>query len=165
MNQINVEIDYLADHMGVVPQLAAWQHAQWGYLNPENTAATRADKLRRRSKKEAIPTTFVGFVEGELVGSASLVGNDLPSRRDLYPWLASVYVHPPWRRQGIGTQLVERVVEEAKALGHIRLYLVTPDQESFYRRMGWTLMDRFLHRGEQTALMEKIIFDEDLRQT
>jgi N-acetylglutamate synthase-like GNAT family acetyltransferase len=155
MNQIDLKINYLADHMHVLPQLAAWQQEQWGYLNPQNTVAKRAEKLKRRSKKGAIPTTFVGLVEGKLVGSASLVENDLPSRRDLYPWLASVYVVPSWRRKGIGKQLVERVIEETEALGHSHLYLITPDQESFYRRMGWCLMDRFPHRGEQVALMER----------
>jgi predicted N-acetyltransferase YhbS len=159
---IEVNIDYLADHEDVLPQLAVWQHEQWGYLNPQNSVETRAEKLRRRSGKGAIPTTFVGFIEGELVGSASLVENDLPSRRDLFPWLASVYVHPSRRRKGIGSQLVERVVTQTEALGHPRLYLITPDQESFYRRMGWILMARFPHRGEQTALMEKVLRSADL---
>lgn len=154
---MDVEIEYLADRIDVLPTLAAWHHEQWGYLNPQNTISGRAKKLRRRSQKGKIPTTFVGFVRGQPIGSASLVENDLPTRPDLYPWLASVYVAPKWRRRGLGTQLVQRVILETGELGFGRLYLITPNQVAWYRSLGWSMIARFPHRNEQVALMERVV--------
>lgn len=158
---MDVDIEYLADRLEVLPQLASWHHEQWGYLNPHNTVSGRAEKLERRSQKGRIPTTFVGFVDGQLVGSASLVENDLPTRPDLFPWLASVYVALGWRRKGIGTVLVRRVIAETAALGQDDLYLITPDRESWYRDLGWSLMARLPHRGEQVALMKRVVFSRE----
>ena len=71
-----------------------------------------------------------------MVGSASLIAQDMDTRPELSPWLASVYVAAEHRRQGIGSALVRRVAQEAAALGVETLYLFTPDQEHFYARLG-----------------------------
>ncbi len=72
---------------------------------------------------------------------------------DLTPWLAGLYVAPEHRREGIGSALVARVVGEARGLGLHRLYLYTPDQECFYARLGWWVVDKCEHRGESVVVM------------
>jgi N-acetylglutamate synthase-like GNAT family acetyltransferase len=74
-------------------------------------------------------------------------------RLDLSPWLASVLVMRGYRRQGIGSALTERVVEEARVLGVHTLYLYTYDQEQFYSRRGWSVLDRIEYRGEPLVIM------------
>jgi ABC-type transport system involved in cytochrome c biogenesis ATPase subunit len=51
--------------------------------------------------QKAPEETFVLFDDNVPVGTASLVTNDLPSRPDLTPWLASVLVRPQFRRARI----------------------------------------------------------------
>ena len=51
--------------------------------------------------------------------------------------LRSVAVAPPWRQQGIGSQLVQAVVREAQALAIREIYLLTEGAESFFERLGF----------------------------
>ena len=153
-----MQIGYLADHAAFVPTLARWHHAQWSYLSPGDSVERRIAGLRKQSGRRQIPTTFVAYDTTKagdkvLIGSASLIAQDMDTRPELSPWLASVYVAAEHRRQGIGSSLVRRVVEEAAALGVERLYLFTPDQEQFYAGLGWTTVERCTYRGYPQVVM------------
>lgn len=151
---LSVSIDYLADHPEFIPVLARWHHGEWSALNPGDTVEKRIARLQRHLGRSQVPTTFVALSEGELVGSASLVEHDMDTRMEFFPWLASVYVTPEFRNRGVGSSLVQRVVEEAKVLGFRTLYLFTPDRESFYVRLGWSLLEHTKYRGCLVTLME-----------
>jgi predicted N-acetyltransferase YhbS len=89
-----------------------------------------------------------------ILGSASLIVHDMDTRPDLSPWLASVFVAPEHREQGIGTALVRRVIEEAQTLSVPNLYLfTTPDKRDFYARLGWKLLEHARYRGYQQVVM------------
>jgi GNAT superfamily N-acetyltransferase len=153
-----MQIDYLAYHPECVPALARWHQAQWSYLDTgvslkQRTAFLRSHHAPADRGPAPIPTTFVALSGRTLLGSASLIAHDMDTRMDLSPWLASVYVAAEHRRQGIGTLLVRRVLEEAGALGHEVVYLFTPDKEMFYARRGWTLVEHTTYRGYTQAVM------------
>jgi N-acetylglutamate synthase-like GNAT family acetyltransferase len=153
-----MQIAYLADHPAFIPTLAQWHHAQWSYLSPGATLERRTAHLQGQLGKKQIPTTFVAYKTTKagteiVVGSASLIAQDMDTRPELSPWLASVYVAAEHRRQGIGSALVRRVVEEAAALKVKRLYLFTPDRESFYARLGWSAIERCTYRGYPQVVM------------
>lgn len=148
-----MKIGYLADHREHIPRLAEWLHAQWGYLHENDSVERRAARLESRATRGGIPVTFVA-VDGEtLLGSASVVADDLETRPELTPWLASVYVAPEHRRQGIASTLVRRVVEEAREQGVSRLYLWTTDQEGLYAGLGWRPVERMRFQGEDIVVM------------
>jgi N-acetylglutamate synthase-like GNAT family acetyltransferase len=67
--------------------------------------------------------------------------------------LASVYVASEHRRAGIGTALVRRVIREAETLDIPALHLFTPDKESFYARLGWSVIERPEYRGYPQVVM------------
>lgn len=144
---------YLADCPHYIPTLANWHFAQWGELNPANDVAARTARLQSHLQKGAIPTTFVACDGDELLGSASLVVNDLDIRPELTPWLASVFVASAARNQGVGTMLVQRVMQEARELGVPQLYLFTLDRERLYAGLGWQLIERPIWRGREIAVM------------
>lgn len=148
-----MRIDYLAAHRDFIPILSQWHHEQWSYLNPSRTAKDRIEEFQQEKGLKQIPTTFVAMSENVLLGSASLVTHDMDTRMDLSPWLASVYVAPPHRQQGIGSALVQRTVEEAKELKVETLYLFTPDRERFYRRLGWSVLELTKYRGGNNVIM------------
>jgi GNAT superfamily N-acetyltransferase len=148
-----MQITYLADHPDFIPTLAQWHQAQFGYLSPQTTVEQRAERLQAHLGGKGIPTTFVALVGGRLAGSASLIAEDMSSRPDLSPWLASLYVDPAHRKRGLGTALVRQVVQEAQGLGIATLYLYTPDQEAFYARRGWSTMEHALYRGYWVTVM------------
>ena len=150
---MDYRIDYLARHANWIPTLARWHENEWSALNPNSTIDARIERLKTHLGCLQIPTTFVAAGGENVLGSASLIDSDMESHTELSPWLASVYVAPEYRRHGIGTALVERVVEEAFALGVTTLYLFTPDQERFYARRGWETIERTEYRRHQVSIM------------
>jgi predicted N-acetyltransferase YhbS len=151
---VEIRIDYLANHPQFIPTLARWHHAQWGYLHPGQTLADRALELRQQAQQRGIPTAVVAISEGTVLASALLTESDMDTHPELTPWLASVYVDAEHRRRGIGSTVVQRIIEEARALHVPVLYLFTPDRESFYARLGWRVRGRELYHGEAVVLME-----------
>ena len=137
-----VRIDYLGDHPEYIPTIARWHQLQWGYLDPDRTLEDRIAELRTHLAPRSIPTTFVAVDEEMPVGCVSLIPHDLDTQPPLTPWLASLYVAPRHRRRGVGSALVQRVVEEARLLDIATLYLFTPDQDRFYARRGWAVLHR-----------------------
>lgn len=131
-------IEYLADHPDLAPTLARWHYDEWRDLIPNWSYQTALEELLSHRHRAAIPTTLVAFRGGVLVGSASLLIEDVPAWRHLTPWVASVYVVPSERGTGVGSQLVQHVVAVAGQLGVKTVYLLTPGQAEFYRRLGWS---------------------------
>ena len=149
----DIRIAYLADHLDALPTLVDWEVTTWGHLAPSRTPDDVRASFMRRSTRGAIPSTRLALDGATPVGMASLVQQDLTTRPELTPWLASVFVAPHARQRGIGGQLVRAVVADAKALGVPRLYLITPDRMAFYRRLGWTEQEVVEYRAESVTIM------------
>ena len=94
----------------------------------ETLAGTNADAL-------------VGTKSDVLVGTISLVQNDLMYRA-YSPWLSSLYVDPAYRSRGYARAMIERVKEEAWALGYKKLYLRTEHAGGYYRKLGWAYVEQ-----------------------
>ena len=152
-----MQIDYLADHPDLVPLLAEWQHRTFGHFAPQTTLEQRVAKISQTRRRSAIPMTVVALSEERPVGTACLVAEDMSTHPELSPWLASVYVEPDSRRQGLGSRLVARIETEAKKLGVERLYLYTADMQPFYEPLGWSVKAVEDYRGYEVALMEKAL--------
>ncbi|MBM4103671.1 MAG: GNAT family N-acetyltransferase [Planctomycetes bacterium] len=150
---VNIDIDYLADHPEFILTLAQWHHQEWAYLRPGDTLEARIARLRAEIGHRQIPTTVIAFKEQCLLGSAMLIQHDMDTRMDLSPWLASVFVSPDYRRQGIGAALIERIIQEARALDIYRLYLYTPSAEQFYLQRGWSAVERTRYRNTDVVIM------------
>ena len=146
-------IAHLAEHTTWIPTLALWAYHEWGHLFPDETYATLMAKFAERTTDHTIPETFVALEHTVLLGMASLVKHDLPTRTELSPWLADVYVAPEWRQRGVGSKLVQVAMQEAESLGVATLYLFTPDKLEFYRRLGWRVFETTRYRGEAVTIM------------
>lgn len=70
----------------------------------------------------------------------SLIKNDLKSRQDLSPWLASLYIIEEYRNGGLGKHLQNFVIERAKLLGYNELYLSTT-HKGYYEKTQWEYKD------------------------
>jgi N-acetylglutamate synthase-like GNAT family acetyltransferase len=149
-----MKLDYLADRPDALPTIARWHYAEWGRYSADRTVETMSERLRGHLNRDRIPLTVVAHEDGVPVGTAGLVEFDMETRRDLTPWLADVVVTPERRDAGIGTRVVEFIVALARELGVRRLYLFTPDRESFYARMGWSVLERTEYRNEPVVVMQ-----------
>ena len=99
-----MRIEHLAEHRDVIPTLAGWVWDQWGHLLPDETLTTLTARFQQKITPRRIPEIFVALDGDAPVGMASLIEHDLDARPDLSPWLASVYVLPAYRQQGLGAQ-------------------------------------------------------------
>jgi GNAT superfamily N-acetyltransferase len=145
-------IEYLVDHPQHIPVLAAWHYAQWSYLDVGVSIAQRAAALHRHGI-DTVPMTLLALSGDTPLGSASLIEHDMDTRMDLSPWLASVYVDPPYRGRGIGSALAQAVVDRAALQGFPALYLFTPDRARFYERLGWHTLEHTVYRGYAQTVM------------
>jgi predicted N-acetyltransferase YhbS len=135
-----MRIDYLPDDIRIVRQVAGWLYGEWGHLNPGSTLNNAMVRLSLQGRARTLPLVLVAFDDGCPVGTVSLVFYDMKSRQDLTPWLASVWVLPGYRGQGVGSALCRRVRVEARRLRLGRVYLFTHDKMSFYETLGWQWM-------------------------
>ena len=152
-----VKIAYLADHPQHVPTVAKWIIDEWGHQSPSMTQESVETKFRTYLNRNTIPLTLLATSEKRPVGTASLVLHDMEDHQELSPWLASVYVLPEQRGQGIGSKLVKSIELLSAHLDEEQLYLFTPDRESFYARMNWTVLERTNFRDRAVVIMRKSI--------
>ena len=122
-----------------IDQVIDWHFAEWGHHHPGQTREDRRRDILATELGEPgdIPCMFLGTLDGVPVGTAALIECDLSHRRDLRPWLASVYVAVEHRGAGHGSALVRRVMDYAASLDESPVYLFTPDAVPFYERLGW----------------------------
>lgn len=138
-----------------VALVAGWTFEAWGHLHPGLTQEQAVERLKAECGQGGVPSIFVAIKGETLVGTASLIADDMSIRRELAPWLASVFVLPEWRGQGIASALVKRVEAEAIESGIRHFYLYTPDQQALYRRLGWQDEESLEYRGETVTVMSR----------
>jgi GNAT superfamily N-acetyltransferase len=149
-----MEISPLKNHPSAIPIVARWLFGQWGGLTPDSSLEKYTRFAQDGARDDGLPLTWVALSGSRVVGTASLAEYDIHTRKDLSPWLVSVYVNVQDRGQGIGSVLVRHVVEQARALGIKELWLFTPDKEHFYRRLGWQTVESTRYRGEEVVIMK-----------
>lgn len=151
-----MDIAYLADHPQHIPTVATWQYTEWGHLNAGDSVAARIERLYQHTGRPGIPTTLIALENDTVLGSVGLVVNDLRTHPDLTPFLASVYVAPEHRRRGVASTLVRQAMAVVQQLGIPICYLITPDQQNLYARLGWLPQAEIEYRGELVTLMAAI---------
>lgn len=145
-----------------IDTLARWHHTEWSYLNPGSTLDDRIDKMQAYLSPDLIPSTFIAIENGSVLGSAALVENDMETRPDLSPWLASVYVAAQHRNRCIGSRLVRHVMDRASG-EHSALFLFTPDKVSFYQRLGWSRLEDTDFMSHPVTIMKKTLGQDQKR--
>lgn len=149
-----MDIIDLADEPLHIPTLAKWHHDEWGYLNPNGSIEQRIEKMERYLSSGLIPSTFIAKEGVTVLGSAAIIENDMDTHPELSPWLASVFVAPEHRGNGIGSKLVNYILERAHLEQLGTLYLFTPTKEQFYSRLGWSTNRKEKYRGVSVTIMD-----------
>lgn len=154
-----MKIADLIDEQGAIQMLAEWHHSEWLHLNPGGSVQKRIEGMQAYLAGHTIPKMFVSKDGETLLGSAAIIENDMDTRTDLSPWLASVYVNAEYRKKGVGSDLVKHVEEYARSAGFRNLYLFTLDQENFYQNLGWSTISKEIYRDEAVTVMQIKLID------
>lgn len=129
--------------------------ARWRAESFDVLATDAVAELRSLEAFVADHTHQVALVakrNGAVAGTCLLVPSEIDPVHDVSPWLAGLYVAPAHRRAGVGEALVRAIEREARSRQYSRLFLYTTGAVGFYQRLGWTIVDRTIWKGYETAL-------------
>jgi GNAT superfamily N-acetyltransferase len=151
----NVIVDYLANHLHLIEQLARLSWSEWKPIYQERRQSfdDAVNNYRERTNTDRLPLTLVALHGAEMVGTVSLKYHDLDIRPGLDPWLGALLVLPAWRGRGAGTLLMRRAVAVACALDIPQLFLWTSSAEGLYLKLGWEIVERTDYCGKSVAVM------------
>lgn len=136
-----VAVRHLFEAPEALSVLARWFVNEWGpYYGPEGPGDAETD-LNAANNRDRLPICLVALdTAGGVLGTASLRAESTLSHRHLTPWLAALLVAPQHRRRGVGSTLARAIENEARRLGHRRLYVGT-DEAGPVGRRGWRAVD------------------------
>jgi len=152
-----LEIVDIREAPDCIDLLASWHYQEWSSLYPDETEEDFAAELRKCLQQAAVPTTFIALVQGEPVGSISLLARDMDIDEPWGPWLANFYVRPGYRRGGIGRKLIEQLLAHGRRNGIEGLCLFTPHTRKYYERLGWQTVRTTEYQGEIVDIMYRAL--------
>jgi predicted N-acetyltransferase YhbS len=130
-----ISIQNFLDCPDLLPMVAERVHTQWFADKPAHTAEGMLQRMRGSLRAE-VPIGLIAFLDGTPAGTISLVESDLDEREDLSPWIAGLLVFPDFRNKGVGSALLQSLMDIAKLIGLETIYLYT-DKPDFYEKFGW----------------------------
>jgi len=157
---MTVEIVTIADHPELVPGIARWLWEEWGRAKGRTLEATVA-RVASRKARIGPEQSVVLLDAGVPAGTASLVHDDLDDCPNLTPWLASVYVDPPFRGHGHSVRLVQ-AIERLAAATVPSLWLQTSTAVGLYARLGWVSVGNGVDHGTPVVIMQRDFIRSDL---
>lgn len=134
------------------------QNVNWEELSNLYLIAPLAHKAPSNLKVTFSNSMFKCFVydSGKLIA----VGRALADGRDC-SYICDVAVHPQYQRQGIGKEVVSRLIDLSKDHSKIILY-AAPGKEPFYRMLGFKRMATAMaiFEDQVKALEDGLLMDE-----
>ena len=140
----------LAERPETIPTLASCFVAEW----PDYYRQVRAAKadLRECLSTERLPIGLVACDGHVPVGFIALRERAITEMPGHGPGLGALYVAPSHRARGLGSRLVLRGMDLARALGHRTVYAVTARPGKIFTRAGWEARGPLPHKGQSLAL-------------
>lgn len=97
------------------------------------------ERVRENFTRNPVPFALVAHHGPTFVGTASVIVSDLEERPHYTPWVAAVWIDPPFRRLGIGGAIVRDAAHAALATGAETVCLCAlPAKRRFYEALGWS---------------------------
>lgn len=139
VSETKVDIISLSEKPEFADTCAAWAFGQWGSQYGTGSLEKTIERYRRTAQKSGVlPATWIAMRLGKPAGMISLKIDDHPDLPDIHSWLASLFVHPEHRGQGIAHLLIERLEKEAKdSFGLTTLSLYTSGASDLYVTHGY----------------------------
>ena len=148
-----IRISPLDLHPSDALKVGEWIKSEWGTLQIHSYIEAIAHGDRPAGP---LPRTLVAHHENQIIGTISLLSDDLETRPEINPWIGCLYVSPNWRRQGIGGSLLvaaERMASQE--LGISKIFLFTEAQEKLYSSHGWIAIERDRYHNKEITIMLK----------
>ncbi len=132
---MKITIKHLFEAPNHTTEVADWIYQEF-WADKNELSARDLEKLLRAAKTpDQLPLSLVAMIDKKVIGTINFIINDDSDRPELTPWLAALIVKPNLRKQGIGSQLVNALLNKAKDLHIKKVYLGT-DNPDFYTNLG-----------------------------
>lgn len=128
--------------------------AEHGHEYPQWTVTEAIDEI---GAPGPIPMTFVAVENGRAIGCASLLDDDEVTGWDGHFWLGNVVVLGSERGRGVGSALVQAVMDHARSLGIGELHLVTTSAIDWYLPRGWARLGSADVHGHPMTVMRSLV--------
>jgi predicted N-acetyltransferase YhbS len=152
---LNISVSRLCDVPFFAPALAEAHAREWGHLYAHWNQETALADFSLEKPESDLPTTWVAHhPSGILMGSVSLVLDDLPGHPGLNPWLASLFVFPKFRGRGLGKLLVQQALDFLHQRKYPHAYLFTEDQVAFFSNFGFVIVGKTKANGHLVTVLK-----------
>lgn len=145
----------LSERSPHLPVVAKWLNDEWGQSLGYDLSDTLAwcNHLIHATNE----TIIVAKQDDRLVGTVCVVECDLERRKDLCPWLSSLYVPSSERGKRTGQALITAACDWALQRGHSDLYLYASKGRliAYYSHLNWLHMSDLDIEGAMFGLMRK----------
>jgi GNAT superfamily N-acetyltransferase len=145
-----------------ISQLADWHDREWRHLYHVWNRETAMREFPSEPRDGRLPQTLLAMDSDRLIGSVSLVFNDLPGREDLNPWVASFFVIASERGHGVGGRLLAAAEEVLRTQRIRQAYLFTETAQRFFEKHDWTAHETADANGHKVLVMTKQLADNSL---
>ena len=150
-----IRISPLCEVPSFAPVLGKAHVREWGHLYAGWDREAALADFSQEKADSVLPTTWVAHdSSGTLMGSISVVFDDLPGHPDLNPWLASLFVFPEFRGRGLGKVLTQKALDFLTEHHHPHAYLFTEDKVSFFSKFNFTAHARTHAQGRAVTIMK-----------
>jgi N-acetylglutamate synthase-like GNAT family acetyltransferase len=135
--------------------IADWIESEWGVLDILDYY-----KLISENKKNDadFPQCLIAISgDDRVMGTISILLDDMNIRPNLNPWLGCLYVDPIYRCRSVAKCLFAACEVLAHEKKIPKLYLWTSKIHSMAEKFGWSHIERVIFENENVYIMEKII--------
>jgi GNAT superfamily N-acetyltransferase len=149
----------LRDRPEFIPLLPEWQDREWRHLYRVWDRSMAVRQLQSEPPDGRLPQTLLAMEDDRLLGSVSVVFNDLPGWEKYNPWIASFFVIAEEHGRGVGGRLLLAAEELLRAQGVRQAYLFTETARPFFERRGWSAHEPAEANGHPVLIMTKLWAD------
>ncbi len=146
---------HLKDRPDLLPILAEWCRLEWAHLYADWDFDTSCREFDASRTDGQLPITLIALEGEELLGTVSILRDDLPGREDLTPWLASLLVLPEHRGKHVATFLIRQAEEFLRLLGYSEAYLFTESASGLFQKLGWDPYEPAIANGHAVTVFRK----------
>ncbi|MDO9333185.1 MAG: GNAT family N-acetyltransferase [Dehalococcoidales bacterium] len=144
-----IQIAYLADHTQFVPAVVEaiwneWKGIYVEYYSMRTLEQAIEEISRDQLNRDQLNSTYVVLIDGQLAGTAQLLTEDTPAGFHYHgtrPWLASLYIFPPFRGRGLVKVLVEALVRRCENWGFESCWLITQHLQQTYKKLAFRTIE------------------------
>lgn len=144
----------LADDLSASEQVSKWYFDQWLSKTPDVSIEDVVTQTKKYTNRIGAPMIVLAKSDHQLVGAAQLKITEMDIRPEYEYWIGGVYVSANNRGKGVGSVLVQEVINRAKEAGISKLYLQTENLSGgMYLRHGFKPIEEVHYKGYHVLVM------------